>query len=574
MHVQLLLTLASALLTAASPVDTTSLRNVHQKRAAPTVQIPSGTIVGETDLEIDSFIGIPFAQPPVGNLRLRPPQPIVGSLGTVNAVGIPTACPQMNPLPLNLSAVPGDVVNQILGSPLFQAITKTGEDCLTLNVQRPSTASADSRLPVLVWIFGGGFEFGSTQMYGGRSIVSRSIDLDAPVVYVEINYRLNGFGFLGGKELQAEGSTNLGLRDQRLALEWIQDNIAAFGGDPTKVTIWGESAGAISAFDHTIINGGENSYKGGSLFRGVIMDSGSVIPTDTVAGPKAQNVYNTVVAKAGCSSSSDTLACLRNVPYGTFLEAINSLPGFFSYRSVDIAYQPRPDPADNFFSVSPEISLMNNAFAKVPVIIGDQNDEGTLFALAQSNITNTDQLVRYLASFLPTTPNAESLMSGLVATYPDDPSAGSPFGTSIFWNLYPEFKRLAAILGDVAFTLTRRIYLAQAATQVPTWSYLSTYFYGTPVLGTFHVSDVIYAFGLLGPAPIPTQSIQRYYISFVNHLDPNALGVSAPLIQWPQWTDSGRGLLNFGLFGNSIIKDDFRETSYQYLSQFRSSFRL
>lgn len=93
---------------------------------------------------------------------------------------------------------------------------------------------------------GSGFEVGSTQMYDGTPIVSESIALGHPIIYVAVNYRVGGFGFLAGKELQSDGSTNLGLRDQRMGLKWVAENIAAFGGDPDKVTIWGESAGAIS----------------------------------------------------------------------------------------------------------------------------------------------------------------------------------------------------------------------------------------------------------------------------------------------------------------------------------------
>lgn len=93
-------------------------------------------------------------------------------------------------------------------------------------------------MPVLVWIYGGGFTAGSTQIYDASAIVQKSMSLGEPIVYVEMNYRLGGFGFLSGKELSEAGATNLGLRDQRKALEWVQENIAKFGGDPDKVTIW------------------------------------------------------------------------------------------------------------------------------------------------------------------------------------------------------------------------------------------------------------------------------------------------------------------------------------------------
>lgn len=104
--------------------------------------------------------------------------------------------------------------------------------------------------------------------------------LEHPVLFVAVNYRVNGFGFLGGKEVPESGETNLGLHDQRLALKWVQENIEAFGGDPDKMTLFGESAGALSTFSHTIIEYGNNNYSGRPLFHGAIMNSGTFIPVD------------------------------------------------------------------------------------------------------------------------------------------------------------------------------------------------------------------------------------------------------------------------------------------------------
>merc|ERR1712144_63191 len=335
--------------------------------------------------------------------------------------------------------------------------------------------SKDAKLPVLFWIYGGGFEAGWASMFDGSKIIRKSVDLGQPIMYVSVGYRVGGFGFLAGDDLAKEGSTNLGLRDQRLGLQWVQDNIAGFGGDPEKVTIWGESAGAISVMDHTIINGGDNTYNGKPLFRGAIMNSGSIVPANTVTTPKAQTVYDTVVSAAGCSGSEDKLACLRAAPYQTFLRAVNSVPGILSYRAVDLSYLPRPDPGDNFFALSPEVSVQNGQIAKVPVIVGDQRDEGTLFSLFQNNITTNAELIDYLASYFPEDPNVRADITGLVAQYPNQPllgqPAGSPFDTGSLNNIYPQFKRLAAILGDITFTLTRRYYLDLITSQgIQAWS--------------------------------------------------------------------------------------------------------
>lgn len=120
-----------------------------------------------------------------------------------------------------------------------------------------------------------------------------------------------------------------------------------------------------------MINGGDNSYNGGNLFRGAIMDSGSITPALDVASPPAENVYNTVLQNAGCAGSSDHLACLRALDYSDYLRAANSVPNIFSYRSLDLSYVPRPDPNDNFFSQSPDTSVASGAFTKVPIIIGE-----------------------------------------------------------------------------------------------------------------------------------------------------------------------------------------------------------
>ncbi|KAK5124269.1 hypothetical protein LTR85_001972 [Meristemomyces frigidus] len=552
---------------------------IEERATAPAVTIQNGTVVGSISSGVDSFKGIPFAQPPTGTLRLKPPHTITATYGTITATGTPTACPQFASQ-VDTTNIPSDVLGTLLDSPIGQAIEVEGEDCLTMNVQRPSGTTSSSKLPVILWIFGGGFEAGSTANNDGSNFVSESVKLGQPVIYVSVNYRLGGFGFLAGSDLANEHSTNLGLRDQRLGLQWAQENIAAFGGDPTKVTIWGESAGAISVFDQTVINGGDNTYKGKPMFRGAIMDSGSIVAADTVTAPQAQNVYDTVVANAGCSGSSDKLACLRALPYEQYLTAANSVPGIFSYRSLDLSYLPRPDPGDNFYSVSPEVSVTDGAFTKVPIIIGDQKDEGTLFSLVQSNITTNAQLITYLASYFPGNPNAVADVTALVSNYPDQPllgqPAGSPFDTGSLNNIYPEFKRLAAILGDVTFTLTRRTYLSLVSSQVHSWSYLSSYFQGLAVLGTFHASDVIFAYGDLGETSVETQSIQTYYISFVNSLDPNTISTASPLIQWPQWTNASGSpqLLNFQATQNTLITDNFRQGAYNELSTSTSRFRV
>ncbi|GAP85581.1 putative lipase 3 precursor [Rosellinia necatrix] len=540
-----------------------------EERATASVVTSQGTIVGTSLLGVENFAGIPFADPPVGDLRLRPPQRRTKSLGTFDASGVGPSCPQM------FFSTQGSLITSVLGNltnnPFFQVVTGQTEDCLTMRVQRPAGTKADAKLPVLFWIFGGGFELGSPQMYDGSGLLLNGVAQNKPFIFVSVNYRVGGFGFLPGKEVLADGAANLGLLDQRMGLEWVQDNIAAFGGDPSKVTIWGESAGAISVYNQMALYGGDNTYKGNKLFRAGIMNSGSLVPADSVDCERCQDIYDQVVKSAGCSSAADTLKCLRAADYDTFLSAANSVPGILSYSSVALSYVPRPD--GNSLPDSPDKLARAGRYAAVPMIIGDQEDEGTLFSLFQSNLTTEAHLIDYLSNvfFQKAT---RSQIAELVGTYSPLLSAGSPFRTGIFNSPYPQFKRLAAMLGDLVFTLTRRLFL-QIATEVnpnvPSWSYLASYDYGTPILGTFHGSDILQVFYGILPNYV-SRSIQSYYLSFLYTMDPNN-GTSSQYAKWPQWKE-GRQLMNFYSLSSTLLKDDFRAASSDWINKNADSLHI
>ncbi|KAI8944018.1 sterol esterase [Xylaria longipes] len=553
-----LLSLALSGFAAAVPLGSAPL----EERTTVSVVISQGTVVGTSVLGVENFAGIPFADPPVGDLRLRPPQRRTEPLGTFDASGLGPSCPQM------FFSTQGDLLTSVLGNlidtPLFQTVTDQTEDCLTMRVQRPAGTGVDAKLPVLFWIFGGGFELGSPQMYDASDLILNGVAQNKPFVFVSVNYRVGGFGFLPGKEILADGAANLGLLDQRMGLEWVQDNIAAFGGDPTKVTIWGESAGAISVYDQMALYGGNNTYKGNKLFRAGIMNSGSLVPADKVDCERCQHLYDQVVSSAGCSGSQDTLQCLRSADYDTFLKAANSVPGILGYTSVALSYVPRPDGVT--LPDSPDVLAKTGRYAAVPMIIGDQEDEGTLFSLFQSNITTEAQLVDYLATVFFQKASRD-LVKDLVGTYSPTLSAGSPFRTGIFNSPYPQFKRLAAILGDLVFTLTRRLFLEMASDvnpDVPSWSYLASYDYGTPILGTFHGSDILQVFYGILPN-YASKAIQGYYISFLYTMDPNN-GTSKKFANWPEWKE-GKQLMNFNNANSVLLNDDFRSGTAQWLSQ-------
>jgi carboxylesterase type B len=271
--------------------------NNAKRDVAPTVLIPSprATIIGKTAYAVESFRGIPFAQPPIAKLRLKPPRPLTTALGRVDGTGTPQACPQFDHN-LDPNDFPEEARETLTNIGVFANFTDYGEDCLTIDVQRPTRTpgTPSSKLPVLFWIYGGGFQIGATQFYDGTALIRESVSQGKPIIFVSVNYRVGAFGFLAGKELLADKSTNLGLLDQRLGLQWVADNIAAFGGDPNKVTIWGESAGSASVLSHMLLYNGDNTYKGKPLFRAGIMNSGSVVPAERADSARAQEVYNTV----------------------------------------------------------------------------------------------------------------------------------------------------------------------------------------------------------------------------------------------------------------------------------------
>jgi carboxylesterase type B len=275
---------------------------------------------------------------------------------------------------------------------------------------------------------------------------------------------------------------------------------------------------------------GDNSYKGKALFRAALLDSGSVVPADPVDCPRAEDIYNTVMDKCGCSRATDTLACLRTIDYETFLEATTSIAGAFDYQSVALPYLPRPD--GSVLTQSPDILALNGKFASVPFKIGEQGDEGTLFFLVRFNISTTDDPVQYLSTVFFHNATVEQVQA-LVAAYPDDPSAGSPYNTGAFNELYPQYKRLASILGDIALTPTRRVFLNIASSVhpfAPLWPYLASYDYCTPVLGIFHASYILTTYGIT--PGFATTSIQNYYISFFNTMPSNFGMMGLP--SWPK----------------------------------------
>ncbi|KAL6796145.1 Alpha/Beta hydrolase protein [Trichoderma sp. SZMC 28013] len=524
------------------------------------VEIPSGTIIGSVGQTVDTFNGIPYGDAPIGNLRFRPPQKLSRYLGNFDATRVPLSCPQ-GPLGASPSFnVPeaGAIVNETSGE---ARAPDSSEDCLTINVQRPKGVQEGDDLPVLFWIYGGGFLAGSTAGFDGTKLIDTGVLLGKPFIFVAVNYRVAAWGFMPGKQILAEGSGNAGLLDQRMGLEWVADNIKAFGGDPDKVTIWGESAGAISVFDQLVLFDGNATYNGNPLFRGAIMNSGSATPTDPLDSDKGQAIYDTVAKAAGCVGD-DSLTCLRGLDNDVFTVAANSVPGIFSYSSLALSYLPRPD--GQALTDSPDALQRAGKFHQVPMIIGTQEDEGSLFSLTQINMNTTEKIVDYLSEYYFHDASQDQI-TGLVETYSPLPKDGSPYGYGDF-ELYPGKKRIASILGDIVFNLIRRITLhvfSEVAPDVPTWSYFSSYkdLLLALLFGTYHGSDVSVLFSG-DNGNYATYSGRVYYINFLYNLDPN-VGTNTDVF-WPQWKE-GEQLLEFKGASNGLKDDDYRNASYTFL---------
>lgn len=223
--------------------------------AAPTVTLNGDQVVtGSDDGSVSSFKGLRFGDAPLGNNRFRGPVPFNGSYAGQRATSFGAACESINPVGvvslLNtlIKLNPFNSMLQQLLPPVEGLLNMAdiSEDCLFLNVYKPASATPDSKLPVMVWFFGGAFIFGTGGTYDGVRYVKASQRINQPVIVVTFNHRLGPFGYLGGSAIKAEGSGNPGLLDQRTVLHWVQKNIASFGGDPDKVTLFGESAGAMN----------------------------------------------------------------------------------------------------------------------------------------------------------------------------------------------------------------------------------------------------------------------------------------------------------------------------------------
>ncbi|KAH9051979.1 carotenoid ester lipase precursor [Lactarius vividus] len=470
------------------------------KSQDPQINLDDATLFGIIKGETHQFLGIPFAYPPTGDRRLRQPEPLPPYEGYYHVQAYGRSCPQQGiTLPDVIHDEPqlveafDDIVNK-----LYSDLTPDDEDCLTVNVINPAGATPGSKYPVLVWIYGGGFEIGGPSTYDGRKVVARSIDLEQPVIYVSI-----ALGFLPGKEARAAKIGNLGLQDQRLGLRWVQKYISAFGGDPSKVTIRGESAGAISVVLQMITN--------------AIMQSGGPIPVGDIE--HGQQYYDFMI-ETGCGNSRNTLDCLRK-------KAMDESPNMFSYQGLILAWLPRVDGI--FLTELPQVSVLRGRVANVPIITGNCDDEGSLFSFSSSNVTQKLVWSRPQELWIPDT---------------NDQRAGSPFDTGYKNVFSPQFKRIAALQGDFVFHGPRRLLLQNVAGRQKSWG-----------------------FSLCLIRCKRAAELRDNIIWFTNSLDPNGETGTGSEVTWPQWDPRDPKALVFrdGLLPLVIADDNYRTDALMFM---------
>ncbi|RGP81036.1 hypothetical protein FLONG3_825 [Fusarium longipes] len=351
------------------------------KVASPVIKTSSGIFAPHFDklqANVVSFLDIPYAEAPIGNLRFAPPVAKKYAKGKiVHATKLPAGCIQYVP-----SLLRGTVGDGPVTAGTFQRgdYENTTEDCLRLSLFAPEKSIRIERndnsnaLPVIVWIHGGGYSVGGTNV--PYQLAQNWVQRTQKHIVVQVQYRLNLLGFPNAGGLESEGNNlNLGLLDQRLAVEWVRDNIARFGGDPDRITLWGESAGAYA------VDGYLFAWAKDPIVKGVIADSGNALAIEGVVGDARNHTFFSLAAKSlGCSGllPRDELECMRQVPERNLKE----------YLQAEIG---KGGAADDGFSVSviaDNITVFSNytkRFSRnspkypidIPVLIGTNTDEGT-----------------------------------------------------------------------------------------------------------------------------------------------------------------------------------------------------
>ncbi|KAL6923085.1 hypothetical protein FSST1_000359 [Fusarium sambucinum] len=525
---------------------------------SPVVQLRNGSYYGTHNsvYNQDLFLGMPYAQPPLDDLRFRHPQPLNETWTDVrNATDYQSKCYQY-------------------GYP-SGPLSGGSDDCLHLNVIRPA-GTEEAKLPILVWIHGGGLVGGySGDPYSNLSwIVDESVKMGSPIIGVSINYRLGAWGYIWSSAVDKAGEGNNGFRDQRLALQWIQENIAAFGGDAEKVTIWGQSGGARGVASQLTAFGGRDD----GLFRAAILESATGFHTnfreeEVDDAPNWDKGYKSLLKSAGCETAKDSLQCLREVPSLELAEIIGnvSFPVYLDIVDGDFIQDDRSE------------LVRQEKFVRVPIINGAATDDGDFFA--QKGINTTQEWESYLRR----EGASNSTIEAISALYPDIPRVGLPATfegrpSGDLASYGAQWKRAVAFGGDRAMHAPRRAWNRRwSESNLTAYSYRFDVVSGdrNPVQGAGHSVDLPFVFrnterlaqfNATEPRPGSFDGLSvlmsRMWISFASDLNPNFVGMQSS--EWPKYGVEGPENMVFHIDNSSVAyveEDTCRTEQLEYLDR-------
>ncbi|CAG8953801.1 hypothetical protein HYFRA_00006693 [Hymenoscyphus fraxineus] len=425
--------------------------NIHPVMTAtsrPQVVLRQGKIIGSKLVEshgglshtLDQFLGIPYALSTDGERRFKPAVPVPESELEFDASKYGQRCPA------------GE-----------KDSTPMGEDCLNLNLFRPATRPKDGKLPVLVYIHGGSFNFGAGNARQISSMVAWST---RPMIGISFNYRLGALGFLSSKVAAAEGVLNLGLKDQDLLLRWVRENVHAFGGDEGDVTIMGSSAGAHSVGHHLLHNPDEPP-----LFHKAIIESGAatartVLPYDN---PLLEQQFHDFLSHLGLQNlpTEKILNSLRTLPYTLIKSASEQIYAQYA-SSLRWPWQPVIEGKGGIITQAPIQAWKSGKWHQVPIMTGFNTNEGAIFI--DPGISTSDQFTKFFRVLLPNL-STEDLRI-LNEIYPDpttDPS--SPY-VETRKELGRQFFRMEQAYGHFAYiSPVRQTAHFAASSGSPVWLY-------------------------------------------------------------------------------------------------------